>query len=56
MSSICLKKTIGFLLKRLNASIQVILDLRIIEESVTRLLMNASKSICKTLLINSTIK
>jgi len=44
-------KTIGFLLERLNDSIQVTLDLRIIEESVTRLLTNASNNICKTFLL-----
>lgn len=51
MSSKCLMKTIGFLLERHNDSIQVTLDLRVIEESVTRLLTNASNNICKTLLL-----
>jgi len=51
MSSMCLMKTIGFLLERYNDSIQVTLDLRMIEESVTRLLTNASNNIYKTLLL-----
>jgi len=51
MSSMYLMKTIGFLLERHNDSIQVTLDLRMIEESVTRLLTNASNNICKTLLL-----
>jgi len=45
MSNICLKKTIGFLLERHNASIQVTLALRTIEESVTRLLTKVSNNI-----------
>jgi len=45
----CLIKTIGFLLERHNDSIQVTLDRRTIEESVTRLLTNASNNICKTM-------
>lgn len=44
MSNICFKKTIGFLLERHNASIQVTLALRTIEESLTRLLTNASNN------------